>query len=40
MTRGADILLIMSAGGWKTIKVVASYVENAALENFMENFIE
>lgn len=40
MTRGADILSIMRAGGWKTMNVVARYVENSAIEKFMDNFNE
>jgi integrase/recombinase XerD len=30
---GLDRIAIMQAGGWKTIDVVARYVENAAAQN-------
>lgn len=33
MTAGLDHLAIMQAGGWKTLDVVARYVENAAAQN-------
>ncbi len=33
MIAGLDHIAIMQAGGWKTIDVVARYVENAAAQN-------
>ena len=38
MISGIDILPIMSAGGWKTVNVVARYVENAEVSNIMKVF--
>jgi integrase/recombinase XerD len=33
MIAGLDHIAIMQAGGWKTLDVVARYVENAAAHN-------
>jgi hypothetical protein len=33
MIAGLDHIAIMQAGGWKTVDVVARYVENAAAQN-------
>lgn len=33
MVAGLDHIAIMQAGGWKTVDVVARYVENAAARN-------
>jgi len=33
MIAGLDHIAIMQAGGWKTVDVVARYVENAAAHN-------
>lgn len=33
MIAGLDHIAIMQAGGWKTVDVVARYVENAAARN-------
>jgi site-specific recombinase XerD len=38
ITSGMSVLPIMRAGGWKTVHVVARYVENADLESIMGKF--
>jgi site-specific recombinase XerD len=38
ITSGMGVLPIMRAGGWKTVHVVARYVENADLESIMGRF--
>jgi integrase len=38
ITSGMSVLPIMRAGGWKTVHVVARYVENADLDSIMSRF--
>lgn len=40
MTAGLDILPIMAAGGWKTLNVVARYIENADLSPLLNKFLQ
>jgi integrase/recombinase XerD len=40
MTAGLDILPIMAAGGWKTMNVVARYIENADLSPLLNKFLQ
>ena len=40
MSAGLDHIAIMQAGGWKTINVVARYVENAAAHNLHQRLAQ